>query len=110
MTLYQETTKMWPWWPEPIESFYQLLGKGQATELAPKLPHLSLADILFMTAVMSLTQRPWGIVTWMAEAFGLSRQGLYDLTVCGVDVGISGQDGHPSSAGRHSCCRQRHGE
>jgi hypothetical protein len=42
---------------------------------------LGLSEILFMTTVMSLGRsiRPWGIVTWMAEVFGLSRPALYDL-------------------------------
>jgi hypothetical protein len=81
MTLYQETAKMWTWWPEPIEGVYQMLGDGPSSELAPKLPQLTRSDILFMTAVINLPHRPWGIVTWMADVFQISRQGLYDLTV-----------------------------
>ncbi len=71
-----------PCWPQPLETAYQLLGGGEASELAPKLPHLGLADILFMTAVMSLPKerRPWGIVTWMAGVFLLSRPALYAVT------------------------------
>lgn len=54
MALYPQTTKNEVCWPEPIEGMYQLLGGGEASELAPKLPHLGLADILFMTLVMCL--------------------------------------------------------
>jgi hypothetical protein len=81
MTLYLEQQAIGNW-PEPLETIWQVLGGQPAGQLAPKLPHLGLADILFMTTVMSLAraERPWGIVTWMAEVFALSRPGLYDLT------------------------------
>jgi hypothetical protein len=41
-----------------------------------------MADILFMTTIMSLPrqQRPWGIATWMSQVFALSRPALYALT------------------------------
>jgi len=81
MTLYlqkQETTVSWP---EPIEATWQLLGGGGGSNIAPKLPHLGLADILFMSTIMSLPRqrRPWGIVTWLSEVFVLSRPALYAL-------------------------------
>ena len=81
MRLYTEVSSQAVWWPEPLESVYQSLGGGQVPSLAPKLPHLGLSDILFMSTVMSIprSERPWGIVTWMAEAFGLSHPGLYNL-------------------------------
>jgi len=82
MVLYTETQEMSPLWPAPIEYVYQLLGGGDASAIAPKLPHLGLADVMFMSLIMSLPRerRPWGIVTWMADMFMLSRRGLYDLT------------------------------
>lgn len=82
MTLYLESQAVVGAWPEPLETIWQVLGGEPAGQLAPKLPHLGLADILFMTTVMSLTRtdRPWGIVTWMAEVFAVSRPGLYALT------------------------------
>lgn len=60
----------------------QLLGGGEASELAPKLRHLGLADILFVTMIMCLPkeQRPLGIVTWIVGVFLLSRPSLYALT------------------------------
>lgn len=82
MALYPQVVENDIYWPEPLESMYQLLGGGEAGTLAPKLPHLGLADILFMTLVMCLPQerRPWGIVTWMAGVFLLSRPALYALS------------------------------
>jgi hypothetical protein len=82
MTLYLQNQQTSVTWPEPFESTWQLLGGTYAHDLAPKLPHLGMADILFMTTVMSLPreQRPWGIVTWMAGVFALSRPGMYGLT------------------------------
>jgi hypothetical protein len=82
MTLYLQNQQTSVTWPEPFESTWQLLGGTYAHDLAPKLPHLGMADILFMTTVMSLPrkQRPWGIATWMSDVFALSRPGMYGLT------------------------------
>jgi hypothetical protein len=37
---------------------------------------------LFLSTVLSIdrSERPWGIVTWLSEMFGVSRPGLYALT------------------------------
>ena len=69
-------------WPEPLETTWQYLGGEKGGDLAPKLPHLGLADILFMSTVMSIprTERPWGVVTWMSAVFEVSRPGLYALS------------------------------
>ncbi len=82
MELYAKNNESSVFWPEPLESTWQLLGGERARALAPKLPHLGLADILFMSAVMSLprARRPWGIITWLAKVFLVSRPGLYALT------------------------------
>lgn len=82
MTLYPQVVANEAFWPQPIEMVYQLLGGGDASAIAPKLPHLGLADILFMGTVMALRreQRPWGIVTWLSEVFRLSRPALYSLS------------------------------
>jgi len=82
MTLYLQNQQTSVTWVEPFETTWQYLGGTDDHELAPKLPHLGLADILFMTTVMSLPRqhRPWGIVTWMADVFLLSRTALYELT------------------------------
>jgi len=71
MTLYLQNQQTSATWPEPLESTWQLLGGDYGTGLAPKLPHLGLSDILFMTTVMSLPRdrRPWGIATWMSNVF-----------------------------------------
>jgi hypothetical protein len=81
MTLYLQDQQTSVTWPEPLEATWQLLGGECACDLTPKLPHLGLADILFMTTIMNLPrqQRPWGIVTWMSEVFVLSRPALYAL-------------------------------
>lgn len=81
MTLYLQKQPSTVTWPEPLESTWQWLGGDRACELAPKLPHLGLADILFMTTIMSLPreQRPWGMATWLSDVFVLSRPALYAL-------------------------------
>ena len=60
---------------------YQLLGRGAISGVAPKLPHLGWADVRFITLAMSLpkSRRPWGIVTWVAWTFRLSRPSVYAL-------------------------------
>jgi hypothetical protein len=75
MTLYLDKPAVGKW-PEPLESTWQLLGGDKASDLAPKLPHLGLSDILFLSTVLSIPrpERPWGIVTW-----SVSRPGLYAL-------------------------------
>lgn len=82
MKLYTEVNSNAACWPEPLESVYQSLGNAPATEIAPKLPHLGVSDILFMSTVMSIpgAERPWGIVTWMSDVFRLSRPSLYGLS------------------------------
>lgn len=81
MELYSTATANAACWPGMIENGYQLLGGGKVTELAPKLPHLGVADVLFMTSIMSIPRerRPWGIVTWLSDTFLLSRPALYNL-------------------------------
>ena len=81
MTLYLENRQSTVTWPEPVESTWQMLGGERGCDLAPKLPHLGLADILFMTTIMNIPRerRPWGMVTWMSGVFALSRPALYAL-------------------------------
>ena len=81
MALYPQTRMNLALWPEQIEVCYQLLGGGDGSALAPKLSHLGIADLLFMSSIMLLPRdrRPWGIVTWLADVFGISRPTLYSL-------------------------------
>jgi len=81
MTLYPQTTTSLTLWPEPIEIGYQLLGGGDGSALAPKLNHLGIADLLFMSSIMLVPRerRPWGIATWLADVFDISRPTLYSL-------------------------------
>lgn len=81
MTLYTQTASPAVLWPEPIESTWQSLPRGGSTPLAPKMPHLSLADALFIGAVTAIPgdRRPWGSITWMAETFRISRMSVYAL-------------------------------
>ena len=82
MTLYTQIAPTTVLWPEPIEGTWQCLSSGTPTPLAPKLPHLSLADVLFIGAVMAIPshRRPWGVVSWLADVFNLSRVSVYALS------------------------------
>lgn len=83
MSFYLETRRSDSYlWPEALESVSQLLGGGESTGLAPKMPHLTMPDVLFIALVMALPRgyRPWGIVTWMAVMFRMSRPSVYALS------------------------------
>ncbi len=83
MSFYLETRRNDSYlWPEPLESMSQLLGGGESMGLAPKMPHLTMPDVLFIALVMALPKgsRPWGIVTWMAVMFRMSRPSVYALS------------------------------
>lgn len=66
-------------WPEPIETIYQMLGGG--AKFASKVPYLTLPIALFIAAVVNTPrrERPWGIITWTAETFNLSRPTVYAI-------------------------------
>lgn len=81
MQVYTENSKSSTWWPEPLESIWQGLPSGPATAIAAKLPHLSLSEVLFIGAVSTMprAERPWGVISWLAETFALSRVSVYAL-------------------------------
>jgi len=81
MQVYPESRKESTLWPEPMESIWQWLPSGRSTEVATKLPHLSLSEVLFIGAVSTMPrgERPWGAITWLSEGFGLSRVSVYAL-------------------------------
>ena len=67
-------------WPEPIEPVWQMLS-GHDTLAGYKRPDLSLADRLFIGAVVNLPceRRPWGSLTWLAQVFATSRVTVYAI-------------------------------
>jgi len=50
-----------------------------AGELASKMPHLGLTDILFLAAVVHIPERPYGVITWLADFYRISRVSVYAL-------------------------------
>ncbi len=84
MTVYNEQKEIATCWPEPIEQSWQIMpGKttrsSTAEELASKMPHLGLADILFLAAVVNVPARPYGVITWLADFYRISRVSTYAL-------------------------------
>jgi hypothetical protein len=81
MTLYTQSTPL-PnvQWPEPMETVWQILPSGPGLP-GSKIPHLSLADELFVAAVANIRRpaRPWGAITWLADVFQISRPTIYAL-------------------------------
>jgi hypothetical protein len=82
MTVYPVSNHSKPVsWPDPIESVYQLLPAQGLPLAGYKRTDLSLADRLFMAAVVNLPveQRPWGSITWLADVFHTSRPTVYAI-------------------------------
>jgi hypothetical protein len=92
-------------WPEPIESIWSLVSRDTTRLSGYKRPDLSLADRLFIGAVVNLPaeQRPWGCLTWLAQMLATSRTTLYaigDRARTSLAVRPSGRPVHgPAAAG-----------
>ena len=81
MELYTQTyTLPNVFWPEPMETVWQLLTTGPSVP-GSKIPHLTMADQLFAAAVVNIPRpiRPWGAITWLSGVFQISRPTIYDL-------------------------------
>ena len=68
-------------WPDPIEPIWQILpGDGQSLP-GWRRKDLGVSERLFIGAVMAIPkdQRPWGVVSWMAGAWQVSRPALYAI-------------------------------
>lgn len=86
-------------WPEPIESIWSLVSCDTTRLPGYKRPDLSLADRLFIGAVVNLPteQRPWGCLTWLAQRLATSRTTLYaigDRTRSSLAARPSGRPAH----------------
>jgi len=84
MLVYNEYAETDSLWPEPIEQSWQIMPamssrSSIAGELASKMPHLGLADILLLSAVVNVPERPYGVITWLADFYRISRVSVYAL-------------------------------
>ena len=68
-------------WPEPIEPIWQILPGYTQSLPGWKRTDIGLAERLFIGAVLNIPQeqRPWGIVSWLADVLGTSRPTLYAI-------------------------------
>ncbi len=81
MELYtQVTTLPNVRWTEPLETTWQWLSSSPSVP-GSKLPHLGVADQLFVAAVANTARpaRPWGAITWLSEVYQISRPTVYEL-------------------------------
>lgn len=81
MELYtQATTLPNVEWAEPMETTWQWLTTS-ARVPGSKLPHLGVADQLFIAAVANTARpaRPWGAITWLSGMYQISRPTVYAL-------------------------------
>lgn len=84
MMVYKQYENTVAQWPEPIEQSWQMMPSGSfrsklAEELASKMVQLRLADILFLAAVVNVPERPYGVITWLANFYGISRVSVYAI-------------------------------
>jgi hypothetical protein len=98
-------------WPEPMETTWQWLTTGPSVP-GSKIPHLSVADQLFVAAVANTPRpaRPWGAITWLSSAFQISRPTIYDLgrrAARGLDRSLGGRpvEQHSAPAPMGRSCR-----
>jgi len=79
-------------WPEPMESVYQALPASVAAPSNARRPDISLADRLFMGAVVAIPRAErYGMVTWVKDAFRISRKSVYDIAAR-IHVGSGNAD------------------
>jgi len=50
-----------------------------AAELASKMPHLDVPSVLLIAAIVHLPDRAHGTITWLADAYSISRVSVYAL-------------------------------
>ncbi len=84
MIVYNQYEDTVTHWPEPIEQSWQMMPAVSfrsplAEELAGKMPHLGMADILFLAAIVNMPKRPYGVITWVADFYRISRVSVYKL-------------------------------
>lgn len=60
---------------------WQILPSGGGVELAKKLPHFGIAEVLFIAAMENIPRdvHPGGIISWMSEIYMISRVSIYQL-------------------------------
>ena len=68
-------------WPEPVELIWQMQPGGCTHSYRWKRGDITLTDRAFIAAVVNLPreQRPWGIITWLADVYQTSRETLYTI-------------------------------
>lgn len=80
MTVYTAAAASPTAWPVVMETVYQSLPRSGAAPHGARRGDLSRSDRFFAAAVVAMprTER-YGAVTWVAQAFGTSRQTIYDI-------------------------------
>ncbi len=68
-------------WPEPMETVWRMLPSGVASVARFKRPDITISDRLFIGAVVNIPrpQRPWGIISWLADVYCTSRETVYTI-------------------------------
>ena len=84
MIVYNQYEEPVTHWTEPVEQSWQRMPVKKfrpplAEEMASKMPQLGLADILFLSAVVNVPERPYGVITWLAGFYGISRVSVYAI-------------------------------
>ena len=98
MLSYLQTAAPASLWPEPLELIWQIQPGGCRRGCQWKRRDITLTDRAFIAAVVNLPreQRPWGIITWLADVYHTSRETLYTIGGRVYEVLL-----HPEQMTRH---------
>ena len=68
-------------WATPIENAWNYMRQIKISNSVLKRPDIGLSDRLLITSILGqpADQRPWGIVTWLADFYQTTRQTLYTI-------------------------------
>jgi len=65
-------------WPEPFERTYQSQRRRGATVPGARRPDITWSARLLIASAVALGEaRPHGMITWLADAWGTTRQSIY---------------------------------
>ena len=81
MIAYAQAAQPAVLWPEPMETVWRMLPGGVASVARFKRPDITISDRLFIGAVVNIPrpQRPWGIISWLADVYCTSRETVYTI-------------------------------
>ena len=68
-------------WPTATEQAWNYMRQVQISSSVLKRPDIGLSDRFLIASILCqpADQRPWGIVTWLADFYQTTRQTIYTI-------------------------------